>query len=708
MQESQTLGAVPAESATARRRSGLGHAALVLIALAAILTTLGSILPLPSAFGLLAVLVWFAMPGVVLGRRLYGAQTGGWPTALLAGPVWGYAFSSLVLLGLWASGVRSFGWLMLAPIPVAIAAWPARRLAATLAVPGLSRRDIGAYALVLLAVPAIVGRPYAHVGINLPEGRAYRAYFTADFVWEMAVVSEVSKGDMPPRNPYYLNDDLHYYWLMHLLPAVEHRAVGPALTVEQLLLVNAFWSGLVFVGFFYFFVRHFVDRPWAASLACVGVLFCSSFEGIQQVWSLWQRGRSLEALRYLNIDAISRWVYQSLPVDGLHRLLLYQPQHQLAYLLGFSALLLLIQARDRSRAPLLFVAGLFLGVSMLLSPFAAGMLTIITAAYEAWSLVHARQWKSFIPCAAAASVPMIAALVVIGVLGYTDKGTSLVTLGVNRVAVRSWEVAIFLSFGPVLLVAFGGLAAAARRRALDRFLSIGIVLTACTFFYFLVDVPDHQNVYVGWHAGKVAFVAFTPLCGFALQEWWARGGWQRWLMGLAMLAIALAAVPTVLIDLYNTQDVWNRAQGPGFRWTVLLSPDEVQGLDWIKQWTARKARVQVEPNVRGRDTWAYLPAFAERRMSAGLPISMIPLAKYEKASEQIRGLYQSTTAQHAYELATRHCIDYLVIGEPERVAYPRLQPLLDASPELFTPAFRNDALAVYTVSWDRDRSSCPR
>lgn len=707
MQESHTLDAASAGSAAARRRFSMGHAALILAAAVAIVVTLGSILPLPSAFGLLAVLVWFAMPGVVLGRRLYGAQPGAWPAALLAGPVWGYAFSSLVLLGLWASGVRSFGWLMLAPIPAAIAAWPASRLADTLTVPALSRRDVGAYALVLLAAPAIVGLPYAHVGINLPEGRAYRAYFTADFIWEMAVVSEVSKGDMPPRNPYYRDDALHYYWLMHLLPAAEHRAFGAALTVEQLLLVNAFWSGLVFVGFFYFFVRHFVERAWAASLACIGVLFCSSFEGIQQIWSLWQRGRPLEGLRYLNIDAITRWVYQSLPIDGLHRLLLYQPQHQLAYLLGFSALLLLIQARDRSRASLLLLVGSLLAASMMLSSFAAGMLAIITAAYEGWSLARARQWKSIVACAAAAAVPMVAALAAIGVLAYTDTGTPLVTFGVNRAAVRSWEMAIFLSFGPVLLVAAGGLVAVARRRVLDRFIPIGIVLTICTIFYFLVDVPDHQNVYVGWHAGKVAFVAFTPLYGFALQEGWTRGGWPRRLLAFLTAGIALAAIPTVLIDLYNTQDVWNRAQGPGFRWTVLISPGEVQGLDWIKQWTAKKARVQVEPNVRGRDTWAYVPAFAERRMSAGLPISMIPLAKYEKASEQVRAVYQSPTAARAYDLAMSQCIDYLVIGEPERAAYPGLQPLLDASPDLFSRAFRNDALAIYALSADRGRSACP-
>ena len=49
-------------------------------------------------------------------------------------------------------------------------------------------------ALVLLAVTLVVGLPYAHVGEELPEGRAYRAYFTADFVWEVAVVAELAKA----------------------------------------------------------------------------------------------------------------------------------------------------------------------------------------------------------------------------------------------------------------------------------------------------------------------------------------------------------------------------------------------------------------------------------------------------------------------------------------------------------------------------------
>ncbi len=226
-------------------------------------------------------------------------------------------------------------------------------------------------------------------------------------------------------------------------------------------------------------------------------------------------------------------------------------------------------------------------------------------------------------------------------------------------------------------------------------------------FYFWVDVPDHQHVYVGWHVGKVAFVALTPLCGFALQAWWERRGVARAVMIVLTMVIALAALPTVLVDLYNTQDVWNRALGPGFRWTVLLTPDEVKGLAWIREHTPTAARIQIEPNVRGRDTWAYLPAFAERRMSAGLPPSMIPLAKYEKVSDEIRSLYQSASAAQAYDLAVKHCIDYLVVGQPERTAYPQLQPSIDRSTGLFAPAFRNEALAVYYVIRDRQSPSCP-
>ena len=35
--------------------------------------------------------------------------------------------------------------------------------------------------------------------------------------------------------------------------------------------------------------------------------------------------RPLTAVKNLNIDAISRWYFQGIPIDGLQRLLFYQP-----------------------------------------------------------------------------------------------------------------------------------------------------------------------------------------------------------------------------------------------------------------------------------------------------------------------------------------------------------------------------------------------
>jgi hypothetical protein len=117
-------------------------------------------------------------------------------------------------------------------------------------------------------------------------------------------------------------------------------------------------------------------------------------------------------------------------------------------------------------------------------------------------------------------------------------------------------------------------------------------------FYFLVDLPDSPNS-IGWHAAKVGLIGFTPLVGFALQEAWQRG-WMRASIVPALAILGVAGVPTVAIDVYNTQDVWNRAPGPGFRWTVLVTPGEREGLDWIKTGTFKSARVQVEPVARPR------------------------------------------------------------------------------------------------------------
>lgn len=680
-------------------------ASLVAAAFVSICGTIFAILPSVETAALVIAAGWFIVPGIVATRRLYGGR---WSLgALLIAPTWGYFFSSMALLALWFLGFRTAPALLLAPLaalPVAwLTGWVAR---GRVRLPVFDRHDTIAVCLVLLLVPLVVGRPYARVGETTPDGTAYRAYFTADFVWAMAVVSEVSKGERIPRNPYLRGDELHYYWLAHLFPAIEHRALRKV-PLEKLLLVDAVLGAVGFVAFLYFFTRHFTHRASAAAAGCVGVVLFTSFEGVHQLVSLWRMGAPLDLVRYLNIDAVTRWIYGSMPVDGLQRLLLYQPQHQMGYGLAFSALIVLVEGVELADAGTLVLAGVLLGGAFLVSTFAAVMLTFAGAAHHGIRIVKSRAWRAIGPSLLGVGLPIGAAIGLGLLLGYIDEGRSLVTFGTNPLAANNWPIALALSFGPVAAGAAAATAMAVRNTDAARFgmpLTVVGISLAC---YFWVDVIDHQDVYVGWRAGHLTFIACAPLCAYLVQELRRRGRAVRTAGYTIATLVCLLAAPTTIIDLYNTQDISNRHESPSGHWTLILSPDEVEALTWIRRATPYDALVQVEPTVRDPETWAFIPAFGERRMAAGLPISMVPLQPYQTASSRIRRVYRSQSLDDLYSDAVRQGIDYLVVGSPERAAYPRLEPLLDSDPWLFTLTFHNASVRIYHVNAQRQVSSRP-
>jgi hypothetical protein len=655
-----------------------------------------AMLPLTVGSALVLAYVWMAWPGVMIARTLYGSQRGEWLPALTMGPVWGFAATSLVLLALWIAGVRHTFVLALAPLGALALLVPCRWLRGALRPPAFDRRDAAAVLLALLIVPAVVARPYARVGEMRPEGKAYRAYFIADFEWAMAVAEEVSKGDVPPKNPFLAGDHLHYYWLASLASAIEHRAAGHV-ALEPLLLTNALLLDLGFVAFFYGFVRHFVRSPAATVIACAFAIFCTSFEGAQQMFVFWQRDVPFAGLRDLNIDGISNWKFGSLKVDGLQRLLLYQPHHATAWALSLSALLVLQQATDASRVAINLLAGLLLATGLLVSSFIALMVGTGVAVYQGLRLVLRRQWRAMALGALAAGAPVGLAVVISNVLEYVDRSAGpIVSIGhLNPVAATNTLTGIVLSFGPILIIALVGAWLAARRRAVA-FSAIFVLVAVGFWFYFFVDVVDHQHAYVGWRSGHLLFIAMAPLVALVWQEGWSAGGALRVATAAGIGVLSLAALPTTAIDLYNAQDTANQHQGPGFRWTEILSPGEVEALDWLKANTADSALVQVDP-VRPSGTWAYMPGFGARRMAAGMPISMIPLKKYRDASDRMRKVFQANDAAVIHQQAVGFGIDYLYIGPAERAAYPTIARLLDAAPQWFQPVFRNDAVTIYGV-----------
>jgi hypothetical protein len=677
---------------------GIGAALVVALAV-----SVRALAPLPAGAALVLVFVWVALPGVIIARRLFAGSCGAWTAALLIGPAWGFAATSVVLLALWAAGVRTPAVLAMAPIVAAAAAIPAGWLDRCFVVARFDRRDLVPILVVLLLVPAVDGLPYAHVGEMRPEGKAYRAYFIADFEWAMSVAAEISKGDVPPHNPFMAGDRLHYYWLADLLSAVEYRAARRLLPLEPILLTNAVCLDLAFVAFLYFFVRQFVHSPPAAALACIAAVLLTSFEGIQQLYVFWLRGRPLERLRALNIDAISNWQFGSLKVDGLQRVLLYQPQHATAWSLSLSALALLVRARDNASFGVNLFSGLLLALALLISPFIGVMVGSCLALYQLVTLAGRRRWTDVMAAGGAGGAPISVAVAVTSLLQYVDRsGGRIVFVGsLNPVAAHNALTGIVLSFGPILVAAAIGGTIALRRRA-RRFGVLGLVVAISFFFYFFVDVVDHQHAYVGWRAGHLLFIALAPLVGFAWQELRAAGRVTRTATVVAALVLAAAAAPTTIIDLFNAQDTAFRERGPGFNWTEIITRDELQALEWIKTYTPQDALVQPDP-IRGGDrgesgTWAYMPAFGERRMTAGMPISMIPIKKYQEASGRVAQVFQGPDPETAYRLASELNLQYIYVGPEENRVYPGVRERFDRAPFWFKPVFRNGSVVVYKVT----------
>jgi hypothetical protein len=271
---------------------------------------------------------------------------------------------------------------------------------------------------------------------------------------------------------------------------------------------------------------------------------------------------------------------------------------------------------------------------------------------------------------------------------------------VNPLAVWNAPWVLFLSFGPLLIPAAIG-ASLAIRRGTPHLWVLGVIVLVSFLFYFFVDLRGHQLVYVGWRAGHLTFVACAALCGLAIEQIRAMRGRGRTLALTAIGVIALLGAPTFAIDLYNTQDLSNRMEGAGFRWTLVLGHDELHALDWIRRRTPVSAIVQVDPFARDPGTWAYVPAFAQRRMAAGLPISMVPIDKYVDASRAVEGVYTAADAASAYERAARLRIDYLVVGTPERERHAGIDDRLRTRPDLFEPVFREGSVAIFHVQGGR-------
>src|SRR5205823_1839978 len=300
------------------------------------------VIVLASGIGGLLYGVLYAVtlvPGLPVGFALFGRRHGaGW----IAGAALGYFITTLALWLAIALGLPSIltfiaGWMLALALT-----WVSTRGVVTplVPLPAWTERDTAAWLTVLLLVPGIAGPPFIRLGARDANGnRYYRAYFTADFVWHMAVTSELKKFAMPPRNMYMPHRPLHYYWAYYIAPAaIAGTGPGQLANVEADLKVNAIGTALLLVSTLFLAAWTAVPHAFAAAAGVTLATVASSAEGTVALLRLVERGAPLGAVRDLNIDAISNWWFGGLRIDGIPRCFWWVPQHSMSYILGLVAL----------------------------------------------------------------------------------------------------------------------------------------------------------------------------------------------------------------------------------------------------------------------------------------------------------------------------------------------------------------------------------
>ena len=408
-----------------------------------------------------------------------------------------------------------------------------------------------------------------------------------------------------------------------------------------------------------------MPRAWPVAASVALAIVASGAEGSFALWRFWQQGVPLGEVFNLNIDAITNWWFHGLRTDGLPRCFWWVPQHSMAYALGLIALALVNAAGSGAPTAAIVLAGAALGGSTMMNPFVGGIFSLV---WGGAVVVDAARQDGFIRRVARHGFAIVPVALALGwVMGnrMAEGGGSALQFGWLIGDARNAPlVTLALALGPAIAAAAVGLLAPGRRPP-------GPILLAASSLMLLYFARLHvDQAWIGFRAGQLFMIATALIArGFV-----APGVWRRIAMATAVVAL-LAGAPTTVIDVYNAQDVTNVSESPIGPWTVIISRDQQEGLRWLRQATPARAIVQVEPLVRDRSTWSLIPSFAERRMAAGRPISLLggtaDKSEYAEKSARVRAMYKPSPRTLGPAIAPHRL---RVDRHRERIAYPDGRP----------------------------------
>jgi hypothetical protein len=370
----------------------------------------------------------------------------------------------------------------------------------------------------------------------------------------------------------------------------------------------------------------------------------------------------------------------------------YNPQHSMSAALGLLAMPIAGSGGVAASVGAIALAGLVLALATTFNPLIGGLFLLIYGAVVAADAIRIRRLRPFLWHAIAAGFVAIAVVWCIA-NDMVEGAAGVVLYGFGGYARNAPVMTFLLSLGPLAvpaLLAFWP----PTRLPREVWPSIaGTILGVLVFYLVRLSV---EGSYIGFRAGQLLQLALPGLAALFFARLWQA---NRRIVGLtAAVLLAAVGMPTTLIDSYNAQDINNLAMGPGFHWTIRVTPEEQEAFRWLRTQTPADAIVQMDPAAHGRETWSQLPTFAERRMAAARPISLMNVPEYETRSRQVHAIYAGARSEIAAAEALRLGINYIFIGPAEVVSNrPDRLAKFDQRPDLFRKVFENKLTRIYEV-----------
>lgn len=601
----------------------------------------------------------YCLPGFIW-RQFFGNPRASNPLLELTQPLaLGYFLSTAMGTLALLAGIRDRRMLLLLPL-LWLLVYPVVKL-----LPGnrptlrsrivLQPKIVIGTGLVLLITLSPTILPLARIGYQFPEGNAYRAYFNVDYLKHLAVTNHLAHSSIPPDNPYLLNDEpFHYYWLFYLFPASVKALVGPMLETVDIVRLVTHWINVIFVILLLGILQNLTPSFRSAGCVVVCGLTAYSYEGVYVIGKvIAQHKPFMMGIAEYNVDAATRWFIGHPQVDGLYRTLIYTPQHLFALCLMSLVILAMIHSyRARN-----FNSLTILGYSLLTASIFGFSSFIGTVANLWWWLMLA--WHGLrrrtIRKLLAAALPFLLVNFGFWRLGILFSRPGSLVFAPQTEAMLAAPLFLLLNFGPLILLAPWGVWVSyhTQRTACLSLVVLSLICFGLMFGFQIQGFPSDMGL-------KLGLIVTLTLMLLSVNTVTKRS------TALFIAPLILTALPTVLIDAFNSSDITNA------RFTTLVEAEDLLACAWIERHLPAAAVIQSEPFTRGA-AYSLIPTFAGRRTALGdamhAKIFLGDEQVFTARSAAVDSLFRSTDPAVMQSLMTATGIDFVLIGAPERRSY---------------------------------------